>query len=1332
MTKDIVKGPLLNRRTFLQYSVLLPSSAPFFNATEALAAALPSPPAAIQPPEYIIRRERDELFLSLRAVGYRDTGSGHLVPISGAKDRFLIFTLSPQHFAEKALPVAEIPAVFDENSLLSIELLASAQSKLVFRVPHKKRLSLTLEELLAWHDLELVLPDLDRVGQPYDLEIPDSALQYLTTVEMPWGVELSPVLDPTKPAPLTFSDPSRTLVTGSWTELWTTALMDKRAEQRTAPVRMEVLSVRGFEKIGASGSVEQGNFVATYQNFTTQAFPSESTPLSDYDRMDIAASLSRRFPYTGIVGPPPIQSGLLSYPQANVCVSACFAPGRTVAATQLRLSARGGWLQLEGKWDPFPGCGLSGWVHSASLGRDNHVEVVSEGFLYPFGTPCELIVISERVFAKDERGHYVAPIIQQAFIQIPQPNSLTVGHVETPFKTISITTRRSPPLDLPATGRPATYREYDFFLPMVKGRPFAFEHVGVDWNGEEHRSAMPMFFVNNKARLANGLIWEPGYSWNSTQANSPCATPPPNGADAAFTIPQTGDGLRVVDKAWALQPGRFAQYNGSLVALANGLRTGDTTQRVSWIEWTRANIPNLNPSTIVTPPFRPRARTLRVSIQSTGQLSGEPSASVVTYRDTRFTAPHFLDPEPTTPSEEYFSNVTAQLEDPQAPYLYTLETRALVSEAGAVTPRSPNQVADDIRDTYYGVSKNPSPIPTELFTGIDNEIRFGSTSTAEGVGGLSVPDTHTSILTRKEGVLGDATFNEGRWLGYAAVKSRLQANERLDFAAFSKANRSQLDIQPFEASRTQVDRNAALATARTLMGFAAAPAIAVRAPPNAISAGLRLGDLFGADAQIIPGLRFMDIFREIALAGASDTGAPPAALGAEDHGAAPPLVWNVRLSGIEWLTALLNADPQNISFSEVISAIAQLRPQQSGSPVSMGMEATLNWSNRAFKKVDIGPVAFIPEADTKISIDAKSRIDLGLAQIPTTATDFKFSPGKPRISARAELSSFSVQIFSAIEIAFSAIAFDMSEDGHKSFTTKVASVKLLPPLDFINQLQSIFGGLGDDQAIHVDLSPAKIRIFQTLRFPASGDMPLFMGPAQITNLAFSWAVTIPLIGRDVLAVAFGISSREKPLTIYVPPWYGGKAYALLETTTRGCRLVEVSMEYGALVPIEWGIAKGQASLTAGIFYMLERDDARQSANVQLRAFIKASADLSVAGIIQFCGLIYIALTSDSGSGGDRISGVVTVSVSIKIGFVRISYSFSASHEETRRSSSRVAVVSDIDAPRMGLQLTRRDAEAPSPTRRRVRDRMSDDILPFGPTFSSSHRAAFRRVLAGYR
>jgi hypothetical protein len=312
----------LTRRRLLTYGIILPQVAPSLLYISASSATdLPSA-AAARWPEFWIRRESDELFLHVVAIGYRESHNSSLEPLPSSRDLFLSFTFPSQHFAESALPLTEIPLVFKEADLTSIQLSPSRPSTLVFRVRHRTRLKLALEDLLAWEHFDLVLPDLDKVGQRYDLDIPDTDPGPSTRVEMPWGIKLSPTRDGADKTPYTFTSQLRHRSAGAWSELWTAALTNPRAVDRTKPIPMEVLGVTGFDRVSESGSVNEGNLTVTYQDHPGEGFPQEPTPLSNYDRIDIATSLSRRFPYRGQVGPPPIDSAYIAYQKTQGLLNA--------------------------------------------------------------------------------------------------------------------------------------------------------------------------------------------------------------------------------------------------------------------------------------------------------------------------------------------------------------------------------------------------------------------------------------------------------------------------------------------------------------------------------------------------------------------------------------------------------------------------------------------------------------------------------------------------------------------------------------------------------------------------------------------------------------------------------------------------------------------------------------------------------------------------------------------------------------------------------------------------------------------------------------------------
>ena len=1368
-TADTRRG-LISRRAFLKNGVLTVGATTLLGGQEIVTADdLHSPW-----PRYVLRREVDELFLELTAVGYRETQFPHrsLRPVKGFKDPYLVFTLPAQHFAETTLNVSKLPTSVSDESLSAIALVPSMKARLVFKPVREKNIRLTLEELLAWQNLLLVSPDLDTVGAKYDLGVADDAAHPFTRIEMPWGIELAPLgiyvsaADTSAKKQLQHFrwehsiDPK---VSDGWAELWSTALEN---DSHTNPQTFfEVLAVRGFTRGKQTGDVEKGTLAVSYQDDQADLIPdwlgyaqapNYGAALQNLDRIRIAATLSRRFPYTGNPGQPQtpsrpakpsIDTAIIKYDSRfnpnNKDVKACFEPGRTLPVDQYRLSARGGSLELAAKWKAQSGCGdLDAWSHSTVLGRDRRVLTSERGFLYPFGVEAEFLVVSEIAFVRDTRGHFVAVLMKQSFLQIPQPNQVDLSHLETPFRSLSITTAVTPPLDLPPeTGNPSTYNDYDYFLPIVDSQPFEFEHVGIDWAGGKQTSKMPMFFVSDHTRFTNGLIWEPGYTNDWKPNRNP---------SKKNSIPVDGAGLRDLDAKWMALPHRFTNYGDSLIALANPTASGNTSQRVEWVEWVRGSAFQLPLGQIADRPFQPRARTMKLRLQGMSQFSGESKYSLATYRDTRFLSTPLLDPEPTAATEVYSANLPKASDDDSAPYLFFLETRQLIDQPGKPTAEDDAAAKSHIKALYFD-TQDPQAIPNDLFSLIDNELQFGRSSSSDGTGGLSVPDTHVSVATRRFGPVGDATFNPNRWTGYSAdIKKVLFARQRLDYAAYRLTFRKKLDSAPFDQGRTPADVAKLAQSAATLMGFAAiAPPTNVVAFPHFLSAedadlpppaealaalpNLNLGELFGADAQILPGLSFKDLFRTIPLANVPQpAGAPPTA-------SADPLRWNFRFLGLEWLFQLVGNAAGQISLPDLISrSKTEGQGADTSIPVEFGMAADLSWSNDSFADEDLGPIEFIPiDGETHIEIEAHAKIAIGAADLPANLSDLKFSPGNAQVSSRAELKSFKVALFKAIEVEFSSVLFTLSSDGRKDFSTSIANVVLKGPLAFINELSKILSRGGNQSGIQVDISLARVRISQTLKFPPQEGQPLFIGPAQITNLTMGWSVMIPLLGRDVLSVGFALASREKPLTIFVPPWYGGKAHFLLELTTRGIRLLEVSMEYGALIAVAWGPASGQASLTAGVFYMVQRDG--DSGKVIFRAFVKADAELDVAGIIHFSGQVYISLEYQEDGPRRLVVGSASVSVSIKIGFVRFSYTFTATHTEEAGSGSPAHAFNRQPDFRASLLRTSDgeilfdDAAPPQlascvPTFKAAK---AEDTELFGPQFDKRRAEAFARIVDRY-
>jgi hypothetical protein len=88
-----------------------------------------------------------------------------------------------------------------------------------------------------------------------------------------------------------------------------------------------------------------------------------------------------------------------------------------LSANRLWLTSSGAFADLHGEWT----AGLSRYDHALATGRDVHVEVLSLGYLLPFGHRAAIAETSERVFLDDAGGGQTAVMQVERFLTIVEP-----------------------------------------------------------------------------------------------------------------------------------------------------------------------------------------------------------------------------------------------------------------------------------------------------------------------------------------------------------------------------------------------------------------------------------------------------------------------------------------------------------------------------------------------------------------------------------------------------------------------------------------------------------------------------------------------------------------------------------------------------------------------------------------------------------------------------------------------------------------------------------------------------------------------------------------------
>jgi hypothetical protein len=1167
------------------------------------------PAVEAQPVSLLIVREDDGVYVELEAFGLALSKPFFGPPclVRKASAAYLRFKVPRQHYAEPTIAIQDVNDVSKLDAFIrQFSLSPAGNSHITFRVPdHTNEISLEATKLLDWNRFEQYGVDLDaleeefvRNNMPFGLGL-DWTQRLETAIELPWGIILQPLGTHRRDYFWRYhSSPRRE---NQRTEIWL-ARIENKAGPNT-PTAFELVDVGGLQYKNFDSSSQ----TAVYEDKAT--YPAsiiERSPIINFDRLELAATFSRRFPYNRH------RFTKLQYdrngPGTRVTyTNACYVEGRTITVRNYGVSSYGGWLDIDTSIDVNPGCPISGWNHTTSHGQDQYVKLIREGFIYPWGIHAQLVIESQRWFVRDRRGHFVAPNVQQAFIQFSESNEVA-PETESAFLRISVRTKRSPPLDPPPGGDVNKLALCDYFWPLVGGTPFAFEFEGSDHGRSSKLWSQAAIFVSNKALNGEGRIPEPGYT--SVSVSLPnlslqcvgdpagCCNIPP------VTESPRGGGLWAVDSEWLRYPYRFAMYGSQQIALAPSETPGNATQEVVWIEWVRSKQPALADNGEAVAPFLPRARMLKINASSVRQFSGQTTALLATYRDLRGVGAEGLDPEPT--QNDFFANVleTAAKYNTFDAYLHVVPLGDIGPLPREVSARSsalnaPTRL-DRIRALYFPASA--ASVPSSLLKDLDPEIRFGISASSESLGALSTPDTPVVFLTKQRGPVGD------------------------------------------NASRPTV------AAVRPLVAPYARRTFGIVAP--GAQSGQSLASFFGMDAEILPGLKFTSILDGTPLRFARQNERPT--------DPAPPR-WELKIRGADELLALFGSGPGQITFADALTLLARAAPPDEGArPFQFVVEASLNWATTALVKgPDNAFVTFIPtrkDSKARLALLARSQINL--------------SNSSAGVEANARLENFTLGIFKeSLNVEFESLEYSLALNRRGSLVPKIADVHFANQLAFIENLRTVLSGLLDDFGIKIEIDAARIKIVQVIALPPAvpgkEPQPLLVGPAIITNLSFQWGIICPIIGRDSLSAFFGLSSREHPCMVSVPP-YGGKFYALIEVTTTGVRLFEVSIEYGGIIPVEFSIARGEVSLMAGFFFM--QSVAGGVSQFEVAAFAKLTGRLNVARIIDFDGLIRVTLRYVGGA-GEYLEGRTDVSVSTRIGLFRVSYGFSATRRETRSEDS---------------------------------------------------------------
>jgi hypothetical protein len=325
--------------------------------------------------------------------------------------------------------------------------------------------------------------------------------------------------------------------------------------------------------------------------------------------------------------------------------------------------------------------------------------------------------------------------------------------------------------------------------------------------------------------------------------------------------------------------------------------------------------------------------------------------------------------------------------------------------------------------------------------------------------------------------------------------------------------------------------------------------------------------------------------------------------------------------------------------------LAELLPTGDADKVAPTMQVTrdattvltsLEWQSDVSKQLgDV--VQFTPGGDTRLDVKVLIRKDLTGAGADSSALTGK-------------LNHFSIAFFHVLELGFDS--FDFASNSGKKTDVNVAlnpamPVKFTGDLEFVEGLRKLIppGVFGDGVSIDLLQNPLGVHAGVGIGLP-----PASVGVFALKNIAFAAGLTIPFLdGKPVVDFAF--ARRDNPFLLAVV-LLGGGGFFHIELDTEGIRMLEASLEFGAVAALDIGVASGEVHIMAGIYLKMEKRAVPEKGGQEmmvssLTGYLRCGGSLSVLGLVTVSVEFYLCFTYYPLPEG-KAKGTATLTVEVEV------------------------------------------------------------------------------------
>ncbi|MBM6400261.1 hypothetical protein [Phycicoccus sonneratiae] len=258
--------------------------------------------------------------------------------------------------------------------------------------------------------------------------------------------------------------------------------------------------------------------------------------------------------------------------------------------------------------------------------------------------------------------------------------------------------------------------------------------------------------------------------------------------------------------------------------------------------------------------------------------------------------------------------------------------------------------------------------------------------------------------------------------------------------------------------------------------------------------------------------------------------------------------------------------------------------------------------------------------------------------------------GPPSVEVLAELRNFSLILFASeplVTIPFERLAFHGGTSGKAEVDVVMGDIVFGGFLSFVETIKDLIPLDGFSDPPSVEVTPAGLTAGFSLTLPN-----LAVGVFNLSNMSLGADVKVPFLG-ETISFGFNFCTRERPFVLSVV-FLGGGGWFLIRLSPKGLEVLELGLEAGAYLAVDFGVASGSISAAIGIYIRLEGEKG------SLTGYFRLRGEVDVLGLISASIELYMELVYSFDTG--KMIGRARITVEVEV----LCFSASVSIEAERQ------------------------------------------------------------------